>query len=270
VIAGTTRVVAVIGDPVEHSRSPAMLNAAFAALGLDLVMVPLRVRADDLAIAIRGLAAAGFVGASVTIPHKAAVVAACTRVTEAATAIGAVNCLAFEPGGAVLGDNTDGAGFVEAVAAEAPGVLAGGHRAVLLGAGGAARAVEWALRGAGLAVTVLGRKDAARVAQEFASARLVVDCTPVALDPALEPAFVDALPLDALPPGAAVASLVYHRRPLLLDRAAARGHLVMDGRGMLVHQGARAFARWTGQPAPVDVMRRALDETVALQPLPVS
>jgi len=264
-------VVAVIGDPIEHTRSPAMLNAAFAAVGIDFVMVPLRVAPADLGTAVRGLAAAGVVGASVTLPHKAAVLALCTRVTEAGTAIGAVNCLAFEPGGGILGDNTDGIGFVEAVAAEAPGALAAGHRAVLLGAGGAARAVEAALVATGLAVTVIARRpelaacrsvvgwDDATVARELAAADLVVDCTPVALDPEAEPAFVDALPLDRLRPQAVVASLVYHRVPLLLNRARDRGHVVLDGRGMLVHQGARAFARWTRRPAPIDVMKKALD-----------
>jgi shikimate dehydrogenase len=279
VIAGTTRVTVVIGDPVEHSRSPAMLNAAYAALGLDFVMVPLRVAPANLDAAVRGLAAAGVVGASVTVPHKAAVIASCTRLTEAGTAIGAVNCLAFDAAGGILGDNTDGVGFVEAVAAAFPGagILAAGHSAVLLGAGGAARAVAAALTASGLAVTVIARRpepfgpgaaevvawEPAALAAAFATAALIVDCTPIALDPAAEPAFVDALPLDALPTAAVVASLVYHREPLLLNRARARGHRVIDGRGMLVHQGARAFARWTRRPAPVDVMQRALDASLS-------
>jgi shikimate dehydrogenase len=280
VIAGTTRVTVVIGDPVEHSRSPAMLNAAYAALGLDFVMVPLRVAPANLDAAVRGLAAAGVVGASVTVPHKAAVLASCTRLTEAGTAIGAVNCLAFDAagGGIILGDNTDGVGFVEAVAAAFPGagILAAGHRAVLLGAGGAARAVAAALTASGLGVTVFARRpepllsgvdvvawEPAALAAAFATAALVVDCTPIALDPAAEPAFVDALPLDALPAAAVVAALVYHREPLLLNRARARGHRVIDGRGMLVHQGARAFARWTRRPAPVDVMQKALDASLS-------
>jgi shikimate dehydrogenase len=286
-ISGTTRVVVVIGDPVEHSRSPVMLNAAFAATGLDMVMVPLRVRPADLVTAVRGLAAAGVVGASVTVPHKAAVVETCTRLTEAATAIRAVNCLVFEPDGEVdgeiVGDNTDGPGFVEALTADAPSVFTGGRRAVILGAGGAACAVEVALVAAGVRTTVIARRpdaaalrqgsgqacrtvvgwDPATLERELATADLLVDCTPVGLDPSGEPAFVDALPLARLLPTAVVASLIYHRDPLLLTRARDLGHRVLDGRGMLVHQGARAFSRWTGgRPAPIEIMKQALDSSL--------
>jgi shikimate dehydrogenase len=272
-ISGTTRVAVVIGDPVEHSRSPAMMNAAFAALGLDAVMVPLRVADRDLVAVVRALAAAGCLGASITLPHKHAVIAACTRLTPAATAIGAVNTVHFT-GGEIAGDNTDGAGYVAALAAAHPGVLAGGRRAVLLGGGGAACSVEAALSGAGVAVTVLARRpDAARcthvvawtaeaLARELAAADLVVDCTPTGLDPAGEPAFVAGLPLDRIPAHAIVSTLVYHREPLLLAKARERGLAVLDGAGMLVHQGARQLATWTGRTAPVDVMAAALARAV--------
>ena len=268
-ISGTTRVAVVIGDPVAHSRSPAMFNAAFAALGLDAVMVPLRVAAADLVAVVRSLAAAGCLGASITLPHKHAVAAACTRLTPAATAIGAVNTIHFDAG-AIAGDNTDGAGFVAALAAAHPGALAAGRRAVLLGGGGAACAVEAALADAGVAVTVLARRpEAARcrrvvawtadvLARELAAADLVVDCTPTGLDPASEPAFVAGLPLDRIGAHAVVSTLVYHREPLLLTRARERGLAVLDGSGMLVHQGARQLATWTGRTAPIDVMAAAL------------
>lgn len=266
-IAGTTRVVVVIGDPIEHTRSPAMLNAAFAATGLDFVMVPLRVAPADFALAVHGLGAAGVVGASVTLPHKPAAARVCTQLTPEAEAIGAVNCIAFAADGAIVGDNTDGRGFVAALAAEAPAAIAAGTRTVILGAGGAAIAVAAALRDAGVKAIILARRPTSlavtpwttdTIADAFELADLVVDATPVGLDPAAEPAFVDALPLDRLRTHAVVASLVYHRRTLLLNRALARGHVIVDGAGMLVHQGALAFARWTGRVAPVDVMIETL------------
>lgn len=272
-ISGTTRVTAVIGDPIEHSRSPAMFNAAYAATGLDMVMVPLRVARADLLDVVRALARAGCVGTSVTLPHKRDVVAACTRLTEAATEIRAVNCLQFTDG-EIVGDNTDGVGFVAALTEAAPSVFAGKRHAVLLGGGGAATAVEHALDAAGIPTTVIARRPEAvrcrhavlwsadALERELAAADLVVDCTPTALDPAVEPAFVSALPLDRLPAHAVVSTLVYHREPLLLRLARARGLAVLDGRGMLVHQGARQFERWTAHAAPIAVMSAALDAAV--------
>jgi shikimate dehydrogenase len=271
IVRGTTRVAAVLGFPIAHSRSPAMLNAAFAAAGLDAVLVPLRVPPDRLRDAVRGLAAAGFLGASVTMPHKEPVAAVCDRLVAPADALGVVNCLAFE-GGAVIGHNTDGGGFVDALIER--GASPRGQRAVLLGAGGAARAVAAGLVGAG---DVIARRPEAvawtrarawapaELDAAFATADLIVDCTPVALDPAGEgeAALVATLPLAAVRPGATVASLVYHRRAQLLAAAAARGLATLDGRGMLVHQGARAFTLWTGLAAPVAAMAAALDASIA-------
>jgi shikimate dehydrogenase len=262
VIAGTTRVAAVIGWPVEHSRSPALHNAAFAALGIDAVFVALPVRPPALPAALRGMAALGFLGASVTVPHKQACLALCDRLDAAAEAVGAVNCLAFA-GDALVGHNTDAGGFVDALASEL-GRDARGARAVLLGAGGAARAVAHGLAAAGAREVVV----VARRAQDWCAARswdelagllpacdLLVDCTSAALGGEAYPAPV---PVAALPAGAAVASLMYGRPIALLDEARARGLAAMDGAGMLVHQGARAIAIWTGRPAPVDAMRAAL------------
>ena len=279
IIAGATRVVAVIGDPIVHSLSPAMHNAAFAALGLDFVMVPLRIAPADLAIAIAGLAAVGIVGASITMPHKQAIVSACTHIKPAALAAGAVNCVHFgDQSSTITGDNTDGIGFVTALAH----ARVDAARVVLLGAGGAARAVAAALRDAGSHVTVLARRpheiawsplaqpdvvagfDATSMRAAFASATLVVDATPTGLHTSDELDFVEQLPLEALAPNATVASLAYHRQPELLRRAAARGLATLDGSAMLVHQGARAFTWWTGYDAPVGVMTAAL--TRALRP----
>jgi len=266
VITGATRVAAVIGWPVAHSQSPAMMNAAFAAAGLDAVLVPIAARPEDLAAVVAGLRAMRALGASVTLPHKLAVAKLCDEVTEAAAKTGAVNCLQIGADGALIGHNTDALGFSDALAAA--GFTIAGARCVLLGAGGAARAVDFGLRAAGAAsVAVISRSPVAWVAHEpwsaamsvdFQRADLVVDCTSIALDPASEPGFIDPLPLDALPPAAWVTSLVYHRVPQLLTRAAAAGHRTLDGADMLVHQGARAFALWTGAAAPIDAMRAAL------------
>lgn len=260
---------AVIGWPIGHSRSPAMHEAAFAALGIDARFVALAVPPPSLPHAVAGLAAGGALGVSVTVPHKEAVVRLCTRVAAPADRIGAVNCLAFEAG-AIVGHNTDAGGFVDSLAEVA--LAPAGRRAVLLGGGGAARAIHAGLVDAGAAeVRVVARRPGAvswaeaapwradALREALAGADLLVDCTPAALDPAREPETVATIPLDALPAGAVVASLVYHRAPLLLDRARARGLVTLDGKGMLAHQGARAFRLWLGIDAPVDVMRRALE-----------
>lgn len=276
-IRGGTRLAAVIGWPVEHSRSPQLLNAAFAAAEIDAAMVPIAAPPDDLPAVIAGLRAMRALGASVTVPHKLAAVALCDDLAPTARAIGAVNCIAFDPETHhAIGHNTDCDGFADALT-EA-GFSSRGARAVLLGAGGAARAVAHGLRNL-RAIEVIARDPAAvtwarawawsrdQLAECFARADLVVDCTPVALHAgADEDAWVDALPLAALRPTATVASLVYHRAPRLLERARAAGHSTLDGRGMLVHQGARAFALWTGRAAPIAAMRSALDHALAAEP----
>lgn len=267
-----TRLACVIGFPIAHSKSPAMHTAAFAALGMNGRFHAIAVPPPSLERVVRGLADAGYSGVSVTVPHKEAVVALCARLEPPADRIGAVNCLVFERKGAsrvIVGHNTDAGGYVDGLVAA--GVDARGARAVLLGAGGAARAVHAGLLDAGAAsVRVVARRpDAVRFADAvpwqdgalraaLAQADLLVDCTPAALDPAVEAPMVDALPLDALPAGTVVSSLVYHRTPLLLARAAARGHRVVDGRAMLAYQGARAFALWFKRTPPVDVMLAAL------------
>lgn len=264
-IRGTTRLAAVIGWPVEHSRSPQLLNAAFAVAGIDAVLVPLGVPPDQLAAAIAGLRAARALGASVTVPHKVAVAALCDQLSPAARAIGAVNCVQLTD--QVIGHNTDCDGFADSLveAGCAP------NHVVVLGAGGAARAVAYGLRA--VSVEVVAR-DPARaawapkvtpwgdVAAAFARADLVVDCTPIGLHAGDEKAAIDALPLASIRGNAWVATLVYHRPTMLLERARDRGHPTLDGRGMLVHQGARAFAIWTSTAAPIDAMRRALDDAL--------
>jgi shikimate dehydrogenase len=263
-VSASTRVAAVLGWPVAHSRSPALHNAAFAATGVDAVFVALPVPPQQLVTVIRALAATGALGASVTVPHKEAALAACTRVEPLAARTGAVNCLCFA-GADVIGHNTDAGGFTDALA-EA-GVDATG-RAVVLGGGGAARAVVAGLEAAGGAAIVVARRPEAvawctarpwsELTDALAGASLLVDATSAGLAADTDVALADAVPLDALPAAAAVTTLVYHRATTLLARAAGRGHRTIDGAGMLLHQGARAFTLWTGHPAPLDVMRAAL------------
>jgi shikimate dehydrogenase len=268
-IAGTTRIAAVLGWPVEHTRSPALLNAAFVADRVDAVLVPLGVPPEDLATviaALRTLRAPRALGASITIPHKLAVAGLCDELSPAAKAIGAVNCLEF--GDVVVGHNTDCDGYLDALTDA--GFDLRGKRVVLLGAGGAARAVAYGVRGA-RAIEVVARRPAEvgwavawpwtdeNLRDCFARADLVVDCTSACLDPETDTQLTNSMPLDALAPGAWVSTLVYHRATGLLERASSLGHSTLDGRGMLVHQGARAFTIWTGLPAPVAVMARALD-----------
>jgi len=257
--------VGLIGDPVAHSLSPRMQNAAFAARGLDWAYVPLRVEAPRLEAAFAGLVALGFAGANVTIPHKTAAVAFCDELDEVAERAGSVNTVAVRDGG-LHGSSTDGLAVTEAVAAA-------GARVLLLGAGGAAQAVATALVDAGVAsLTVAARRAdqadglAARLRTvapaaeieasaswppDAGEATLVVQATPVR----------DA-PLVSLSPGQAVVDLSYRAdgRPTALVEAAraARCADVIDGLEVLVRQGAASFAGWTGVDAPLDVMRAAV------------
>lgn len=272
-VRASTRVGAVIGAPVEHSLSPALHNAAFAAAGVDAVFVAWHVAPADLGAAVAGFRALGLLGVSVTVPHKRAIVSLCDRLAAPADTIGAVNCLVLERGGhgiRVVGHNTDAGGFTDSLRRDA-GFDPRGCRAVLLGAGGAARAVHAGLRERGAArIDVVARRPDA---VDWISARpwtpeslaalcsgcdLLVDCTPLSLSAESEARAPAPVPVERLPDGALVASLVYHRRPALLAAAEARGLRALDGAGMLVHQGARAFALWTGREAPVDAMWAAM------------
>jgi len=274
--ASPAYVAAVIGSPIAHSLSPTIHNAAFAAVGLDAVFVPFRVEPEGLRAAVEGMRALGFLGASVTVPHKQAVLDCCDRVEPTARGIGAVNCLCFDHDGDVIGHNTDVDGFLESLRNDLR-VEVSGLRAVLLGAGGAARAVHAALeRGGAGSVSVVARTPAAgswasagahpwtleALRELLGPCDLLVDCTSAGLSAETETAVPAPVPLDELPPSAAVASLVYHREPSLLADARARGLKTLDGAGMLVRQAARAFRLWTGQPAPLAAMRAALRQAI--------
>lgn len=257
----------VIGWPIAHSRSPAMQNAALRALGVEGTYLAFAVRPEALEAAVRGAQALGFRGLNVTIPHKEAALALC-RPDPLALQVGAVNTLVFEADG-VHGLNTDVHGFRMLLAET--GVRPGG-RVVLLGAGGAARAVVVALRSAGFfdltVVTRSGRPlDVAGVRcagepwealpQLLYGCDLLVDATPRGLDPHAPP-----IDLSPLPEGAAVIDLVVKRETALVQAASARGLKAQAGAPMLLHQGAAALERWLGRPAPIDEMRAALEASL--------
>jgi len=271
------RPLCLLGHPVAHSRSPAIMNAALRALGRtgDFFYFAADVAPERLGEAVAGLRALGFAGANVTVPHKESVVRLCEVLTAEARAAGAVNVLALEDG-RLVGDNTDGAGLLRALAAL--GVAVRGARVVLLGAGGAARAALAAARSAGAAqvvcaarrpergaalgadeVVALAPGGGAELRARLGAADLVLHATTIGMEEGAEAAApLDEESLGALPRDAALLDLVYRRGETALVRAArARGLRAADGRGMLVHQAALALERWTGAPAPLDVMHAA-------------
>lgn len=285
-ISGTTRVTGIFGDPVAHSLSPYMHNAAFAGLGLDMVYVPWRVRAEELGTAVEAIRALNIIGVNVTIPHKVAVLPFLDEVTPQARLIGAVNTI-HNQDGRLIGHNTDGAGFLESLRREA-GVDPKSATVMLAGAGGAARAVATALALAGVRRLVLANRTPAR-AQELAEALanampscevravtldepglrshlagtdIFINASPVGMHPEVDqPPVVDP---GLFPPGILVCDLVYN--PLetrLLRESKDKGLRVLPGGGMLLYQGVLAFEIWTGHPAPVGKMRAALEDALA-------
>jgi shikimate dehydrogenase len=253
----------VLGWPVSHSRSPAMHNAALATLGLrDWHYQRLPVPPEVFEETVRALPRAGFVGANVTIPHKEAALALADEATTAARAIGAANTLTFTPDGLIHAANTDAPGLLAALPSSPAGAVA-----LVLGAGGSARAVAYALREAGASRVAVWNRTPERAAQLAADlgveavdrpidADLLVNCTSVGLT---DGSF-KALPVaaDSLGKYATVADLVYRAGGTgLVEEARRRGCTVVDGLEILVRQGALSFEAWTGREAPVDAMRDA-------------
>jgi shikimate dehydrogenase len=264
----------VIGDPVAHSLSPALHQPALDQLGVPAVYERWHTLAADLASRVESLRDPGILGASVTVPHKIAVMSMIDEVSPAARRAGAVNTI-VNRGGALFGDNTDIYGFgvtvSEALDGHTPQV------AIVLGAGGAARAVVLALEAAGAGEIVVANRDdgrARRLAQdlhpapvrpmrldenfltrELPRAGLLVNATSLGWHPGETP--IPLPRLNLLPARAVVADLTYRDTDLLLA-AQTRGFTTADGLSMLVHQGARAFELWTGSPAPVETMLAAV------------
>jgi shikimate dehydrogenase len=265
---GTTALYAVIGDPVRHSLSPVLHNAAFAALGVDAVYVALPVPSGSGAAAVRAMPTLGIRGLNVTMPHKADAAAACDELTDDAARLGAANTVTLREDGTLLGDSTDGEGFVRSLLDE--GLDPAGRRVAVIGAGGAARSVVLALGRRGAAVTVRGRRPEAAAATVAlapgavvgpppADADLVVNATPLGMDGRSLP-----WPVADLPATAVVVDLVYHPAETpWLAAARAAGRRTVNGLGMLLHQAALADERWTGRPAPIGAMRAAVEHALA-------
>jgi shikimate dehydrogenase len=274
-ISGKTKLCAIIGDPIGHTMSPPMHNAAFIKLGLDYVYVPFRVAPEDLPKAVAGLRALNIAGFSVTIPHKVAVLPLLDALDPLAARIEAVNTV-VNVGGKLTGYNTDAEGFLRAL--QDNGIDPAGKRIAVLGAGGASRAVSYIMAEKGAELTVYNRSTglvrAASVAymvqqglnktikvlplDDLAAGLkgvdILVNTTSVGMSPRSSETPVPAGILPGVP---VVVDIVYS--PLetrLLKDAKKAGAKILGGLDMLVWQGALAFEKWTGRPAPLKVMRR--------------
>lgn len=290
-IDGNTQLVGLIGWPTDHSLSPAIHNTAFAALGLNWCYIPMPTRPEQVAEAVRGLAALGFCGANVTVPHKQVVLPMLDSVTPAASKLGAVNTIAIAKGAdgrpLIRGYNTDRQGFLAALQ-ESRFILGPGSSAVVVGAGGAARAVVHGLLYAQMEKIVVLNRDveraqalildlrnhsdeaarlhalpltAERLVSAVRTASLLVNATTVGMWPHMERSiWPDNMPIPA---HLIVFDLVYNPpQTRLLEQARESGAHGVAGLEMLVQQGALAFEIWTGRLAPVEVMRTACKEAL--------
>ena len=272
-LSAATSVVGVIGYPISHSLSPLLHNTAFAEMGLDWVSVGFPVPPGQAARALIGARAMGIRGLSVTMPHKEEAAQASDRCTTEADRLHAVNCLINEEDG-WLGDNTDGAGLLAALARSSR-FDPSGRRCMVVGAGGAARAVIAALGDGGASEVIVVNRTAARgqsaaalagpsgrvgTTAEASSCALVVNATPVGMDDVDSGSPVWPVDPGLLGPGQLVVDLVYHP-PVTpwLAAAAGQGSITSNGLGMLVHQAALQIERWTGTTAPVDAMWAAVE-----------
>lgn len=276
-LSGTTMVLGVIGDPIAHTFSPPMQNAAIEAMGADAVYVPFHVRPDRLEDAIKGIVSLGVRGINVTVPHKTAVIQYCDHLTDVAGTVGAVNTI-INDDGVLTGENTDAYGFEASLLNEA-GIDVFPSKVCVLGAGGAARGVVYAcaVRPEVEEMYVVNRTlgKAESLAADIAGAAgtkivplpavektyndiipgsgLVVNTTSIGMHPD-----INASPLPdhtVLHDGQIVCDIIYNPlETVLLREAAAHGAIPVNGLGMLAYQGARALSLWIGRDAPVDVM----------------
>jgi len=278
-VHGKTRVVCIIGDPIVHSLSPVMHNAAFAASGLDYVYVPFAVTPGNLAQAVSGLKALGVCGFNVTIPHKTAIIPCLDRLDESAESAGAVNTVQLN-GSSLIGYNTDGDGLVDSLSTDL-NFSPGAEQILVLGAGGAARGAIAALCRSGAQRIVICNRSLEnarsvmldmnarypethidvishnQVSREYlASTTLLLNTTSLGMNGER----IEGIDVAHLPEHAKVYDMVYSRSgtPLVQESSAA-GLRAVNGLGMLVAQGERAFAIWTGQKPSEGVMRQALD-----------
>jgi len=269
-ITGKTKIVCLIGYPVGHSLSPKMHNACFLHLNMDWAYLPFPVKPENLEGAIRGLGCLGVVGCNVTIPHKIEAMKYLTEIDKKALKIGAVNTLLFNKG-KIQGFNTDGDGFIASL--KEIGFEPQGKNVLLLGAGGAGRAIGISLASCGikkLAIFDLNEergnslghsieKDIEAVSlkkiENLDGIDLLINATPCGMKEN------DPLPCDPslIQEGQIVYDVIYKKTPLLIE-AEKRGARIMNGMEMLIHQGALSFKLWTGVYPPIDVMRKAILE----------
>ncbi|MFB8787660.1 MAG: shikimate dehydrogenase [Potamolinea sp.] len=286
-ITGKTKLLAVIGAPIEHSLSPVMHNAAIAQMSADYVYLPLPVQPADLAIALAGFEAINLQGFSITIPHKQAIIPLLSEVSEIAQAVGAVNTVWRNNNNSWSGTNTDVEGFIAPLQADKRDWS---HTTtVILGYGGAARAVVAGCLQLGCKdIHVVGRNQQKltqfqqswanssssvtlnvhpweHLPQLIAQANLIVNTTPVGMYPHVEQSPVDAVTMQGLSEGAIAYDLIYTPNPTqFLRQAKQQGAHAIDGLEMLVQQGAAALKIWLGQTPPVDIMRQSLQQHLGL------
>ena len=274
---GRTRVCGIIGDPIEHTMSPVMHNAAFKNKGVDYVYLPFRVKKEELGKAIEGMRALNIRGLNITIPHKVAVIPFLDKLDPLADKIGAVNTIVNNDG-VLKGYNTDATGFLKALLER--GIEPEGKNVVILGAGGASRAISFILAERGSNLVILNRTwDKAKIcadriseifqseatalklnrenlAAAMSQADILVNATSVGMSPNINETAVTS---NLLRPGLVVFDIVYNPIKTRLRREAeAAGATVISGLDMLVWQGALAFEKWTGLKAPVELMREEI------------
>ncbi len=276
---------AVLGHPIDHSLSPALQAVAFEKHDLRGAFVAIDTQQDTLLPVLEDLEKKGAYGVSITVPHKQAVANLCDTIDPIASAVGAINCIRFDKRmdgkpGQRSGWNTDVTGFISALDNHRAIEIAPGPAsnlttiqppppvAIVLGAGGAARAIAYGLKQKGYSVHVFARSSSTwthtiafstdKLAKVFAQSALVIDCTPVGLSASTDNTYPCEIPLNLLPKKALVCSLIYHRTPWILRSAQTLGLATMTGLEMLLYQGACAFTIWTGKPAPIEDMRSAL------------
>lgn len=283
-ITSTTKILGIIGDPISHSLSPVMQNAALVEAGLDYVYLAFHVRPADLLSAVDGLRSLGVAGFNVTIPHKEAIIPFLDRIEGDAAVMGSVNVVKRD-GDRLIGYNTDGIGFIRSLRVDL-GVDPMGKRAVILGAGGAARGGAFALAAAGVShITIVNRtvsrgellatelaesfpktqvfvaaSDDKRVGNELSASDLLVNTTSVGM----KNVGTHEFDLSGLSSRTAVYDMVYiPAETELLRHARSRGCRTANGTGMLAGQGEEAFLLWSGVAAPEGIMRKTLDRHLA-------
>lgn len=285
-INGKTKIYGIIGHPVEHTLSPAIQNAAFTVLGLNAVYVPFEVRPQDLQKAIKGLLLLGICGFNVTVPHKTDCMKFLDKIDDSARAIGAVNTVkiigANSRSPLLIGYNTDGLGFLRSLKDDLK-IDPKGKNFFIVGAGGAARAVVWSLakNGAKSIVVVDKIKEKAEELANTCSfagdvksiecgdswascikdADILINASPVGMKD------IDPSPIDTklLHKRLGVFDLIYNKHTKLIKSAKLKGLKACGGFGMLLYQGVEAFEIWTGQKAPVQIMRNALISQFSLR-----